>query len=234
MRKYEILLVPRAHVCLCALTCLGLIPASSGMAMVNGKDISKGEWHLKDLGDDSGVAFRARFGPSGCVIASRKYCVPLQAAPKRATRNQVVMTYLGGPSSDMKKIREDLGVCPQHDVLFADLTVKEHLELFASFKGVPPDQISAAAEEMIVEVGLTEKRNVYAKSLSGGMKRKLSVGIAFIGGSRVVFLDGEGHGHEHQYSMYLVVQDGCPEPGFCIWQSPPAGWTPTLAGSPGT
>jgi ATP-binding cassette subfamily A (ABC1) protein 3 len=35
----------------------------------------------------------------------------------------------------MKRIREDLGVCPQHDVLFAELTVKEHLELFAAFKG---------------------------------------------------------------------------------------------------
>ena len=38
-------------------------------------------------------------------------------------------------SLDMDKIRENLGVCPQHDVLFADLTVKEHLELFAAFKG---------------------------------------------------------------------------------------------------
>jgi len=38
-------------------------------------------------------------------------------------------------------------------------------------------------------VGLTEKRNVYSQNLSGGQKRKLSVAIAFIGGSRVVFLD---------------------------------------------
>jgi ATP-binding cassette subfamily A (ABC1) protein 3 len=35
----------------------------------------------------------------------------------------------------MKRIRGHLGVCPQHDVLFADLTVQEHLELFAAFKG---------------------------------------------------------------------------------------------------
>ena len=42
---------------------------------------------------------------------------------------------------------------------------------------------------MIQSVGLTEKRKAYSKTLSGGQKRKLSVGIAFIGGSRVVFLD---------------------------------------------
>lgn len=40
-------------------------------------------------------------------------------------------------------------------------------------------------------MGLTEKRKVAAANLSGGMKRKLSVGIAFIGDSKVVFLDGE-------------------------------------------
>ena len=42
----------------------------------------------------------------------------------------------------------------------------------------------------IQSVGLTEKRKAYSKELSGGQKRKLSVAIAFIGGSRVVFLDG--------------------------------------------
>ena len=92
-------------------------------------------------------------------------------------------------AKDMPSIRQSLGVCPQHDVLFADLTVEEHLTLFASFKGVPKAQIPAAVEEMIKEVGLTEKRTVASKNLSGGMKRKLSVGIAFIGDSKVVFLD---------------------------------------------
>jgi ABC-type multidrug transport system ATPase subunit len=37
--------------------------------------------------------------------------------------------------SQMEAIRKFLGVCPQHDILFDDLTVKEHLELFAAFKG---------------------------------------------------------------------------------------------------
>jgi ABC-type multidrug transport system ATPase subunit len=92
-------------------------------------------------------------------------------------------------SRDMQEIRLNLGVCPQHDVLFADLTVEEHLTLFASFKGMPRAEISAAVETMIAEVGLTEKRKAASKSLSGGMKRKLSLGIAFIGGSKVVFLD---------------------------------------------
>ena len=82
-----------------------------------------------------------------------------------------------------------MGVCPQHDVLYPDLTVKEHLELFAGIKGVPKADIPKAVSETIATVGLTEKVNQLADSLSGGMKRKLSVGIALIGGSKVVILD---------------------------------------------
>ena len=37
--------------------------------------------------------------------------------------------------NDIKRMREDLGVCPQHNVLFAELTVREHLEIFCELKG---------------------------------------------------------------------------------------------------
>jgi ABC-type multidrug transport system ATPase subunit len=65
--------------------------------------------------------------------------------------------------------------------LFPDLTVEEHLILFASFKGSKGAAMRAEVDDMISAVGLTEKKKARAKSLSGGQKRKLSVGIAFIG-----------------------------------------------------
>lgn len=89
----------------------------------------------------------------------------------------------------MDEIRHFLGVCPQHDILFDDLTVKEHLVLFATFKGVPKNEIEAAVLQMIQNVGLEEKTNFRAKNLSGGQKRKLSVGIAYIGDSKLILLD---------------------------------------------
>lgn len=92
-------------------------------------------------------------------------------------------------ADQMPEIRKNLGVCPQHDILFPLLTVEEHLSLFAAFKGTPRSEIKVEVEKMIQSVGLTEKRREYSKNLSGGQKRKLSVGIAFIGGSRIVFLD---------------------------------------------
>mmetsp|Transcript_6325 Transcript_6325/g.7912 ORF Transcript_6325/g.7912 Transcript_6325/m.7912 type:complete len:1988 (-) Transcript_6325:343-6306(-) len=91
--------------------------------------------------------------------------------------------------TEMKDIRKNLGVCPQHDILYPNLTVKEHLRMYASFKGVPRSEVNDAVDKMIKEVGLTEKVNTRSKNLSGGQKRKLSVGIAFMGDSKVVFLD---------------------------------------------
>jgi ATP-binding cassette subfamily A (ABC1) protein 3 len=92
-------------------------------------------------------------------------------------------------AEDMREIRKDLGVCPQHDILFPDLTVREHLQLFATFKGVESQGMRDEIDKMISEVGLVEKADTKSSQLSGGMKRKLSVGIAFIGGSKTVLLD---------------------------------------------
>ena len=50
---------------------------------------------------------------------------------------------------DMDKIRTFMGVCPQHDTLFDDLTVREHLEMYARFKGMASKDIPKACEEMI-------------------------------------------------------------------------------------
>jgi ATP-binding cassette subfamily A (ABC1) protein 3 len=90
---------------------------------------------------------------------------------------------------DMATLRQSLGVCPQHDVLWPDITVKEHLIFFAGIKGVPKKEVQPMVMQMIREVGLIEKTNVRSAELSGGQKRKLSVAIALIGGSKVVFLD---------------------------------------------
>jgi ATP-binding cassette subfamily A (ABC1) protein 3 len=90
---------------------------------------------------------------------------------------------------DMPQIRQILGVCPQHNVLFDLLTVKEHLEFFASIKGLRGKELDAVVMDMIKQVGLEEKVNVKSAALSGGMQRKLSVGIALIGDSKIVFLD---------------------------------------------
>jgi ATP-binding cassette subfamily A (ABC1) protein 3 len=89
----------------------------------------------------------------------------------------------------MNKVRKFLGVCPQHDILFDNLTPLEHLDIFCDFKGVDPKTKKAEINKMILDVDLVNYKNVEAKNLSGGSKRKLSVAIALIGGSKFVLLD---------------------------------------------
>lgn len=57
---------------------------------------------------------------------------------------------------EMDDFRKILGVCPQHDVLFEFLTPKEHLELFAAFKGTPQDQVSSVVNKMIKDIDLLD------------------------------------------------------------------------------
>ncbi|XP_050245854.1 ABC transporter A family member 1 isoform X2 [Quercus robur] len=107
--------------------------------------------------------------------------------------------------TDMDEIRKTLGVCPQNDILFAELTVKEHLEIFAILKGVNEEFLERVVMDMIDEVGLADKTNTTVKALSGGMKRKLSLGIALIGDSKVIILDEPTSGMD-PYSMRLTWQ----------------------------
>jgi ABC-type multidrug transport system ATPase subunit len=53
----------------------------------------------------------------------------------------------------MDAIRRSLGVCPQFDILWPDITVREHLHLYAAIKGYARSQASAAAEATAREVG---------------------------------------------------------------------------------
>lgn len=113
-------------------------------------------------------------------------------------------------NEDMEDIRRNLGVCPQHDVLFPTLTVQEHLIMYASFKGLTGPDLYSAVEKLIVSVGLTEKRSEYSMNLSGGQKRKLSVAIAFIADSRVVFLDEPTSGmdpYSRRFTWNIIRQN---------------------------
>ncbi|XP_032883716.1 retinal-specific phospholipid-transporting ATPase ABCA4 [Amblyraja radiata] len=91
--------------------------------------------------------------------------------------------------TDINAIRQDMGICPQHNILFNNLTVAEHILFYTQLKGQAVDEAEKQTEVMLDEIGLTHKRDELAQNLSGGMKRKLSVALAFIGGAKVIILD---------------------------------------------
>ncbi|KAG1962342.1 phospholipid-transporting ATPase ABCA1b [Pimephales promelas] len=91
--------------------------------------------------------------------------------------------------SELSSIRRSLGVCPQHNVLFSMLTVEEHIWFYARLKGLSEEEVKAETEQILTDTGLPHKRKSRTSQLSGGMQRKLSVALAFVGGSKVVILD---------------------------------------------
>ena len=95
---------------------------------------------------------------------------------------------------DMAKMRKTIGICPQHNILFPQLTVTEHLDMYADFKGATSKDKKAEIAKLIVDLNLEAKKHKQSKSLSGGQKRKLQLGMALIGGSKLVFLDEPSSG----------------------------------------
>jgi ATP-binding cassette subfamily A (ABC1) protein 3 len=90
---------------------------------------------------------------------------------------------------DMNRVRENVGYCAQHSVLWEELSVAEHLQIFGSLKGLTGKVLDAAVTQAIEEVSLQEKRDRQTKELSGGQGRRLCLANALIGDARVVFLD---------------------------------------------
>ncbi|CAL8311233.1 unnamed protein product [Merluccius merluccius] len=91
--------------------------------------------------------------------------------------------------TDMDTIRLSLGMCPQHNILFQHMTVAEHILFYSLLKGRGMAEAQEEVEDMLRDLALPHKRHELAQNLSGGMQRKLSVAMAFVGGAKVVILD---------------------------------------------
>jgi len=88
-----------------------------------------------------------------------------------------------------RQARRSIGLCSQENVQFKELTTAQHLKLFAILKDYPSQLVEQEVEQILHLLKLTEKRNVLSTKLSGGMKRKLSLGIALVGGTQTLILD---------------------------------------------
>ncbi|KAJ6646771.1 Phospholipid-transporting ATPase ABCA3 [Pseudolycoriella hygida] len=91
--------------------------------------------------------------------------------------------------TDTDMARSSMGFCPQHNILFDELTVREHILFFSLLKGLSPEASNEEVQKYVRLLELEPKINEMSQNLSGGMKRKLSIGIALCGQSKVVFCD---------------------------------------------
>lgn len=76
---------------------------------------------------------------------------------------------------DIESIHSCLGVCPQFNALFDELTIEEHLRFYCRLKRFDNESIDDEVNKIIDILAIKDKRNEFAMNLSGGTKRKLSV-----------------------------------------------------------
>ncbi|ESN90117.1 hypothetical protein HELRODRAFT_91013 [Helobdella robusta] len=90
---------------------------------------------------------------------------------------------------NMDEIRRNFSLCPQHDLLFDPLTIRQHMLFFGRLKGLTKDECLTECNRLTLDLNLFNKIDTPAKELSGGMKRLLSIGLAYLGSPRIIILD---------------------------------------------
>jgi ABC-2 type transport system ATP-binding protein len=134
-------------------------------------------------GIDFEVAAGEVFGLLGPNGAGKTTTVEILEGYRRRDGGEVQV--LGfDPGERDRGFRERIGVVLQSSELWATLTVREVHAIFAGYYRQPRD-----VDETIDLVGLGQKRDARVKTLSGGQKRRLDLGIALVGDPELVFLD---------------------------------------------
>ena len=134
-----------------------------------------------------GVSFEVRsgevFGLLGPNGAGKTTTVEILEGYRRRDDGEV--TVLGhDPAAAPRALRERIGVVLQHSELHPLLTVRETHRMFAGYYARPRN-----VDDVIDLVGLAAKRDAHVKTLSGGQKRRLDLGVALVGDPDLVFLD---------------------------------------------
>jgi ABC-2 type transport system ATP-binding protein len=90
---------------------------------------------------------------------------------------------------DSKDIRRTIGMCPQSIVLWERLTCMEQLEFMAQMYGLSGQEARQSGKRLLADLGLEEKSSSLARTLSGGMQRRLNLAMALVHDPDIVILD---------------------------------------------
>ncbi|NXR14797.1 ABCAA protein, partial [Semnornis frantzii] len=131
------------------------------------------------MGNDGMGWFRSWQGPA-CSTSS-----PLFLQTGSGTIYSYKLSEMGG----REEIPELIGICPQVNTHFEVLTVKENLKTFAEIKGIRAKEVEREVQSILELLDISNIQDTQAEKLSGGQKRKLSIGIAMLGNPQVLLLD---------------------------------------------
>ena len=98
---------------------------------------------------------------------------------------------VGGHSitSDPMAVKQVIGVVPQEIALYEDLTARENLIFWGQMYGLSGTSLNQRVAEVLEQIGLTDKANNKVKTYSGGMKRRVNIGVGLLHKPRLLFMD---------------------------------------------
>src|SRR3990172_5800272 len=98
---------------------------------------------------------------------------------------------IGGHSvtKDPMAVRQVIGVVPQDIALYEDLTAQENLVFWGQMYGLSGKSLNCRVDEVLEQIGLTDKAKNRVKTYSGGMKRRVNIGVGLLHKPRLLFMD---------------------------------------------
>jgi lipooligosaccharide transport system ATP-binding protein len=168
--------------------------SSTDVSLIQARDLRKsftsreGETVEAVKGIDIDVRRGEAFGFLGPNGAGKSSTMRMIAAVSPVTGGDLRILGMV-PAEHGPAIRSRLGVCPQEDTLDNELNVFHNLYIYGRYFGIPKREVRERADELLDFVQLTEKRNVKVESLSGGMKRRLTIARSLINRPEILLLD---------------------------------------------
>jgi len=120
-------------------------------------------------------------GPNG---AGKTTSINMMCGLLKADLGQVLIK-----GEAVQHLRQSVGVCPQEIVLWGSLTCMEQMIFIGQMYGIRPREGRLRAGELLATLGLSEKENVQAHKLSGGMQRRLNLAMALVHDPAICILD---------------------------------------------
>ncbi|NYE96462.1 lipooligosaccharide transport system ATP-binding protein [Psychromicrobium silvestre] len=171
-----------------------LAPASSAQNQRNAPVVSAKELR-KTYGDFTavdGISFDVApgesFGLLGPNGAGKSTTMRMIGGVSQRTSGQLNIMGLD-PEQHGPQVRAHLGVVPQQDNLDEELKVRDNLIIYGRYFGLPLSYLKPKADELLEFAQLTDKANAKVDSLSGGMKRRLTIARSLVNDPKILLLD---------------------------------------------